>query len=97
MEFLLSLVNKDRHWGMSYQVRLVLARIDSQDIAGNFDGRANHHDRKEPGSVSKKRLVRDCQEYEAVHNRSDDGQGKGWIVHPHILIVCHVELQNFVY
>lgn len=66
----------------TYDLRGVLDRIAPQRIAGDFNGGADDHAEEVPRTVFDDSQVEDPNEHHSVENGCEDGEGKGWAVHP---------------
>lgn len=65
--------------------------VSSKNVACYFYGRADNNHTEEPSSVAEEGLVCDGDEDESVYNGANNGEGKGWIVHPDIVVSGHCD------
>lgn len=85
------MLDEERDRWVTHYLGLVLGRVCPEDISGDLDCRANNHDNEEPSSVFDEGEVRYNNKDDAVHDGTDDGEGKGWVIHPYRLFVGHFD------
>jgi hypothetical protein len=75
---------------VTHQDCLVLDRVRSKYISGDFNRCTNDNNEEVPCTILDDGKIKQGDKYEAIYNAPDNGEGKGWVVHPNAHFVSHV-------